>query len=304
MKVLVIGYGSIGQRHVRILGELGCRVAVVSRRAVSFSPCFETVKDAMTGWSPDYVVVASRTHEHGKVVQDLVRYGFQGNVLIEKPLFDKIAELPHHGFAHAAVAYNLRFHPLIIRLGEMLRPPVSIITANIHVGSYMPGWRPDTDYRKSYSAKRAEGGGVLRDLSHELDYSNLLFGSWRRLTAMGGRLGALEIDSDDAYSILMETELCPLVTIHMNYLDLTPRREISININKETIFVDLIGNTLRINDNGETYDVDRDETYRRQHLAMINGEPHGPCTIKEAMETMVTIEAVEKAALTGTWIKR
>jgi len=88
VNALVIGYGSIGQRHARILGELGCRVAVVSRRSIPFSPCFSTLKDALTGWCPDYVVVASRTNEHLKSVQDLARYGFQGRVLMEKPLFD------------------------------------------------------------------------------------------------------------------------------------------------------------------------------------------------------------------------
>jgi len=304
VKALVIGYGSIGQRHARILGELGCRVAVVSRRSIPFSPCFSTLKDGLTGWCPDYVVVASRTNEHLKSVQDLARYGFQGRVLMEKPLFDKVSEIPSHVFTHAAVAYNLRCHPLIMELKEMLKPPVRIITANIHVGSYLPGWRPGTDYRESYSAKKEGGGGVLRDLSHEIDYANLFFGPWRKLTAMGGRLGELEIESDDAYSILMETELCPLVSIHMNYLDQTPRRDIHINTNKQSISMDLIKNRLEINGKGKTHDVERDETYRGQHLAMINGNTEGLCTLKQAMETLVTIEAVEKAALTGTWIKR
>ena len=304
MKTLVIGYGSIGQRHARLLVELGCQVAVMSRRSIEFSPSYADLSEALACWQPDYVVVANRTSEHHQTIEALVQYGFQGRVLVEKPLFDKPSELPAHAFFQAAVAYNLRCHPLLTRLKSFLSDSANLFTASIYVGSYLPDWRPNTDYRQGYSAKKNEGGGVLRDLSHELDYALWLFGPWRKLTALCGHFSPLEIDSDDACSLLMETERCPLVSIHMNYLDRVPRREISVNTDQHTVRVDLIKNTLEINGVQEVFSVARDDTYRAQHQAMLDGNVEGLCTLGEAMETLFTIETAEQAALSHRWIER
>lgn len=304
MKALVIGYGSIGQRHARLLTEMECEVAVVSRRSVDFAPHYFELAQALADWQPEYVVVANRTSEHHQTIESLVQHGFQGSVLVEKPLFDIQSALPTHNFARATVAYNLRCHPLLIKLKSLLDDSAQLVTANIHVGSYLPDWRPNTDYRQSYSAKNDQGGGVLRDLSHELDYALWVFGPWRRLTASGGRLSSLEIDSDDAYTLLIETQRCPLVSIHMNYLDRVPRRDILVNTDQHTVRVDLIKNTIAVDGVQESVTVVRDDTYRAEHQAMLAGNAEGLCTLDEAMETLTTIEAVEHAAASHTWIVR
>ena len=304
MKALVIGYGSIGQRHVRLLTELGCQIAIVSRRSIDFAPRYSDLTQALADWQPEYVVVANRTSEHHQATQFLIKHDFQGRVLVEKPLYDHPSALPRNGFALAAVAYNLRCHPLLTKLKCLLDDSAQLVTANIYAGSYLPDWRPNIDYRQSYSAKRAQGGGVLRDLSHELDYALWLFGPWRRLTASGGRLGPLEIDSDDAYTLLMETQRCPLVSIHMNYLDRVPRREVLVNTDRHTVRVDLINNAIWIDGAQESVNVARDDTYRTEHQAMLAGKVEGLCTLEEALETLVTIEAAERAAASHSWIAR
>ena len=304
MKGLVVSYGSIGMRHARILKQLGCEVAVMSRRAIDFFPRYEDLPQALADWQPDYVVIANRTSEHYQALQILVDNSFSGRMLIEKPLFDKPAPLPQQPFFIAAVAYNLRCHPLLMKLKSFLDGSIKIVTANIYVGSYLPGWRPHTDYRESYSAKKCEGGGVLRDLSHELDYTLWLFGPWRRLTASGGYLSSLQIDSDDVYTLLMETQRCPLVSIHMNYLDRVPRREVLVNTDRHTIRVDLINNTITINGVLESVTAAPDDTYRAEHQTMLAGNAEGLCTLEEATETLLTIKAAEQAAASHTWIER
>lgn len=304
MKALVIGYGSIGQRHARLLKEFGVQVAVISRRPIEFSPYHFDLSVALSRWQPGYVVVANRTSEHYQTIEALAKSGFQGRVLVEKPLFDQVAEPPDFAFSLTAVGYNLRCHPLLLKLKSYLEGSAKIITATIYVGSYLPDWRPDTDYRQSYSAKNSDGGGVLRDLSHELDYAMWLFGPWQRLTAISGHLSLLEIDSDDTCSLLMVTERCPQVSIQMNYLDRIPRREISVNTSHHTFRVDLIKNTLEINGVSETFSLARDDTYRTEHQAMLAGNAQGLCTLAEALETLTTIEAAEQAAKLNTWIVR
>lgn len=304
MKALVIGYGSIGQRHTRLLTELECQVAVVSRRSIDFAPHYSELSKALDDWQPEYVVVANRTSEHHQTMEALVQHGFQGSVLVEKPLFDRQSVLPTNNFSNAKVAHNLRCHPLLIKLKSLLDDSVRLVTANIHAGSYLPDWRPNTNYRKSYSAKKDQGGGVLRDLSHELDYALWLLGPWRRLTASGGRLSPLEIDSDDAYTVLMETWRCPLISIHMNYLDRVPRREILVNTDQHTVRVDLNNNAIAIDGVLESVTVTLDDTYRAEHQAMLTGNAKELCTLEDAMATLETIEAAERAATSKIWIAR
>lgn len=304
MNVLVIGFGSIGQRHARLLNELGCRVAVMSRRSIEFSPQYSDLSEAIEDWQPDYVVVANRTNEHLQAIEVLSEKGFQGRLLIEKPLFDQFLPFPENKFSLVAVAYNLRCNLLMRKLKNLIDDASEIIMASIYVGSYLPDWRKDSDYRQSYSAIKQEGGGVLRDLSHELDYVLWLFGPWRWLTASGGRLSSLEIESDDVYSLLLATNRCPLISINMNYLDRMPSRKILVNTNDYTVCIDLIKNTVDVNGIRETVRLARDDSYRIQHQAILSGNVEGLCTLDEAMETLNTIDAAEQAALSHNWIER
>jgi len=250
------------------------------------------------------VVIANETSEHSQTVHLLTQHDFRGSVLIEKPLFGKPADMPDHNFSQVAVGYNLRCHPLLRRLKSFLEDAGNILTAHVYVGSYLPHWRPDTDYRQSYSAKGEEGGGVLRDLSHELDYVFWLFGNWQSLTAHGGHFSQLEIDSEDAFCLIMETEFCSLVSIHMSYLDRVPRREIIVNTDRHTCWIDQIKNKITFDGNEEFVTVARDDTYRAEHQAMVTGDMEGLCSVEEAMDTLIAIETAKQAALSHNWIER
>ena len=300
MKALVIGYGSIGQRHARLLTDLGHDVAVVSRRDVDADNLFKTIADAVAGFAPDYAVIASRTHEHRNDMATLAESGFKGTLLVEKPIFDTGTEVAANQFAQIFVAYNLRFHPVLVRLKEVLaeRTPHAV---HATVGQYLPDWRPDADYRRGYSAIKAQGGGVLRDLSHELDTLNWMLGGWTRLTALGGHVSGLEIDSDDVFSILFETARCPVVSVQMNYLDSTLRREVLALTDQGTVHADLVRGTLEVDGEIETFTVERDDTYLAQHQAALAGSG-GLCTLAEGLDVMRMIEAAEEAASGRQWV--
>ena len=180
-RALVIGYGSIGQRHARILANLGLSTAVVSRRQVDAETVFSGIAEGVEEFKPDYVIVASRTNEHAGDIETLAATGFSGVVLVEKPLFMTMGSMPANQFARCHVAYNLRFHPLMQALRRHLGGR-AVYAAHCHAGSSLPTWRPGTDYRTGYSAIKDQGGGVIRDLSHELDYVLWLLGGWKKVT--------------------------------------------------------------------------------------------------------------------------
>lgn len=304
-RALVVGYGSIGQRHARILGEMDCQVAVVSRRAIEFIRQHESLDAALAHEQPDYVVLANRTSEHLDTLNRLAGSGFSGRVLVEKPLFDQPRPLPEHNFEQVAVAYNLRFHPLVRRLRDFLLGQRSLVNAHVYVGQYLPQWRPGSDYRLGYSARRAEGGGVLRDLSHELDLCHWLFGRWNRLTALGGHFSPLEIDSDDSFSLLMFTERCPSVTVQMNYLDRHVKRELLVNTAKHTVRIDFVTGAFEVDGRAEVLaPPDRDYTYRAEHAAMLAGETDVACSLEQGLATVATIAAAERAVQAKQWIER
>ena len=119
--------------------------------------------------------------------------------------------------------YQFRFHPGLLRVRELLRAGAvgRAISARLDFGEYLPGWHPDEDYRDSYAAKRALGGGVLLSQIHEFDYLCWLWGLPERLYSTGGRLTGLEIDVEDF--VVTQLEYAPgkpirLATVHLDYL--------------------------------------------------------------------------------------
>ncbi len=299
----MIGYGSIGARHARLLGELGCKNAVLSARQVDYPSAFRSLDAALSDHQPDYVVIANATADHLATLQALSALGYTGRVLVEKPLFSTTCALPEQNFAGLWVGYNLRFHPLIRHVKKLLNGE-AVISVNAYVGQYLPDWRPGTDYRKSYSADATRGGGVLRDLSHELDYLGLLFGSWTRVAAIGGHFSQLEIASDDLFVLLLQSTRCPAITLQASYLDRMVQRHFTINTERRTIIVDFV--TCSVVENGCRIDMkcERDATYREMHRAVLTGETEELCSIDQGNDVMQLIAAAEEASAKKTWVFR
>ena len=302
VNVAVVGAGSIGSRHQRILKQLGHQVSVVS--ANSPDADFRAMSDALERESFDYVVIASQTSQHVIDLLALINNRFNGRVLIEKPLFEKLHTLEENNFSFAAVGYNLRFHPAIVWLKDTLPKLGKLTSANFYVGQYLPAWRPDSDYRKSSSARDISGGGVLRDLSHELDLVQYLFGDWQQLTAVGGKFSDLEIGTDDTFSILMTSAKCNAISVQLNYLDRIKQRYITINGNNGTVSIDLISNTAKFSDLNVKFSVNADDTYVAQHLAVISNDSQNTCSLSEALKVVETIQAIEKSAENLKWINQ
>ncbi|MCJ8007610.1 Gfo/Idh/MocA family protein [Lederbergia wuyishanensis] len=297
---VVIGYGSIGQRHARILSELGHHVAVVSKRNIKHPHLYHNIDKALQKENPDYIVIANETHKHEDTLAELERNGYNNKILVEKPLFS-FANERNFNFSNLFVGYNLRQHPLIKMLYEKIKNK-EVIAVQAYVGQYLPHWRPGMDYTKSYSAKLDFGGGVIRDLSHELDFLQFLFGEWNSLVALGGKFSNLSIDSDDNYAIIYKTKRVPLISLQMNYLDHITQRFVIINTLDETYKADFITNTLQVNDKIYNFDVERDTTYILQHASILNNQTEFLCTFEAGMKTTKMIEAAEKSSMEKVWI--
>ncbi|EGB13998.1 oxidoreductase domain protein [Pseudodesulfovibrio mercurii] len=300
MHALIIGYGSIGARHARLLKDMGHAVACVTRNRECPYPTFSNIQAALEETAPGLAVISTATVEHATNLRALIEAGFTGRILVEKPLFDHPKELTPAPGDNVFVAYNLRFHPLVARTRELLAGH-TILNARFAVGQYLPDWRPGTDYTKSYSASRARGGGVLRDLSHELDLALYLLGDWKRATAMGGHYSDLSIDSDDQFAVLMETAHCPVVGVHMDYLSRSVHRGYDITCADMTLRADFMAGMLTVDGTMEEFPSERDATYRRQLEAMAGDDPT-PCTYAQGLALCELIETLETCAEKQVWM--
>lgn len=300
-KAVVVGYGSIGQRHTRILESLGISTVIVSRRSISDKKSYLTIEAAIISENPDYIVVANETYFHEETLTRIKDTGYDEKILVEKPLFSNRNEEKFE-FSSLYVGYNLRFHPIIQKLYELLKGK-KVTSVNAYVGQYLPTWRPNTDYSKGYSADITKGGGVIRDLSHELDYLHFLFGKWSEITANGGQISDLSIQSDDYYSILYKTDTGINVSVEMNYLDRIIQRDITIQTNEHTYKADLIKQTLQIDNEIIQIKVDRDETYLKQHIALLNNQTEMLCDLQGGIDIVLMIEKAEKCSKEKVWMK-
>jgi predicted dehydrogenase len=298
---VVVGYGSIGARHAQLLRELGLGVAVVSRRKVDHPNRFATIEAALGNGSPDLVVIASRTNEHYADFKALGAASYCGTVLVEKPLFGGDYPLPAHRFERAYIAFNMRFHPLVLAFRKALAGR-KIFALHAYAGQYLPDWRPNADYRTGYSAHKEQGGGVLRDLCHELDLVCWFGGAPRAITALGGKVSDLEIDSEDVFSLLLELQNCPVATVTTNYLDSRLRRTLIAQTDTGTVCADLAALTLTDGDTETSIPSGPNESYLAQLKAVIENDDTLLCPLAGGQSVNSIIDNAERASIQREWI--
>jgi predicted dehydrogenase len=158
------------------------------------------------------------------------------------------------------------------------------------------------DYTQSYSSSAERGGGVLRDLSHELDLILWIFSDWKKTTALGGKISSLKTTSEDIVSFLLETSGCPVVHAELNYTDHNPRRFIRLNGEKSSFWADLVKNKLETENTKETQELKTNFTYQKMHEKILAQDTQGLCTFNEGMKVLDLIEALESALAKKEWI--
>jgi len=296
IRALVVGLGSIGATHVRVLEELGATVEAVSRRASPETATHASIEAALAMGTFDYCVVSSATCDHVADVLALAEAGFAGTLLVEKPVTARSGEFPAEiPFAHVGVGYNLRFHPAVRWLRRQLEGQAALVV-DVAAQSFLPEWRPGRDPRETASGSRSRGGGVLRDLSHELDLMLWLFGEPRRATALGGNLGELGIDAETAVGAVLALERAPVATLRLSYLDRLPERRVRVTTASDTLEADLLSGACRSSGAGERYEIDWTKTYADLHLAMLGPDPAAVCSLGEGLRVVACIEELE-----GEW---
>ncbi|RMZ49959.1 gfo/Idh/MocA family oxidoreductase, partial [Flavobacteriaceae bacterium PRS1] len=259
MKVVVIGYGSIGKRHVKNLISLGIHDIILCRKKAKGNDLglleIENVEEIIK-INPDFVIVSNPTFLHFQTLEFLIQNQF--NILCEKPLlhspeeWNLLKSLLGHYNGFSKIIFNLRYHPCIIKVKEIIASEElgKINFARFFVGQYLPDWRPDINHLESYSAKKGMGGGVVLDLVHEIDIAEYLLGQPQgKIHSIATKVSDVTEDSNDIAEIIYQTSNNEIVNIHLDYLYRGFARNFLISGKEYNLHCDLLENTIQFTGN-------------------------------------------------------
>ena len=325
--MLVVGAGSVGSRHIRNLLTLGAAVSVFRYRQDRVDELkqlgdgirtFSSLQEALTS-DIQAVVLANRPDQHIPVALAAAERGC--HLFIEKPLSSDLADLDRlHRIVRekrlvVEVGCMMRFHPNLLwiraalaegRIGE-------VHGARAVVGQYLPDWRPTQDYRQTYSAHARQGGGVVLDLVHELDYLVWWLGRVESVSAFLGRVSALEISSEDIAQILLRFRSGVIAQVHMDYLRRGYHRCAEVIGSRGTLYWNAISDTVVLRDGaGETTmhttptDFERNTMFLRhmgRFLEAVNGDTEPAVPLAESIHVQEVAMAAHRSSETGRVVR-
>lgn len=276
-RVLVVGCGSIGKRHIGNLKKLGvAEIAAVDsredrraevRERFGVTRLFPSLDEALQQ-PVDAAVICTPTSLHVPPALELARRGV--HLMIEKPIshnldgVDELLKICREKRLVCFVAYVMRFDPSLRKVKQLLddRAVGQVLSVRSETSSYLPYWHPWEDYRTFYMAKKSLGGGAILDESHSLDYVRWLLGEPERVSCLNDRISKLEIDTDDINEMIVRFRSGAVATIHQDLIGRQPQENLEIIGSETTLHWDAKTHTV------ELYGV---ETKKREKV-MYDGE--------------------------------
>lgn len=240
MKILVLGGGSIGQRHIANL------VKLVPRNFISLfdtdknlcnliSKKFKIKSESKLSFSDfDFILICTPPSTHIQLAINGIKNGC--HIFIEKPLshnsvgitsLQKLAKMKN---LLVFVGYTFRFNSGLNNIKKILQKkqlgkPLSV---SAYFGQYLPDWRPKQNYKKNYSAVKRLGGGIIHDSSHEIDYLIWLFGNPKEIQANYVTTDIIKTDVEGIAEIILKFNNNLLGTIHLDFVRREYKRSIEI----------------------------------------------------------------------------
>jgi predicted dehydrogenase len=246
MKGLIFGLGMIGEKHAAILKEkFGADLYTFRSSATSPSitknlQSFEEAEQIF----PDFVLISNATNKHLDTLQQSLKLNCP--IFLEKPIdcsaekLSDVIKMADKTKTPVYVAYCLRFNKTIRFAKDYLanNKPCNISIYNSNNLSLWP-----RKNQQSYSAKFSEGGGVVLDLSHEIDYLDFLSPIKRLVFSNATRNGSVTHDAPDMLVAAFETELCG-ANVNINYHGHYRERGFKIDFDDCTLVGDVRNNKI------------------------------------------------------------
>lgn len=306
-KIALIGCGSIGKRHIRNMAHVLRKRNSEMDLTVIRSGYGKKIDDSLVPYINkvvsdqeeiekdfDIIFVTNPTSLHYETIKKYVDY--TKHMFIEKPIFHSkeccVSDISWKKNGIYYVACPMRYHEAIQWMKKNINID-EVYGGRCICSSYLPEWRPDSDYSKSYSAKKELGGGVSIDLIHEWDYLTYLFGMPEQMMHMQGKFSELDIETEDL-SVYIGRYANRLIEVHLDYFGRESIRNIELFMKEDTIEVDLLTGKIVYKKSKKVVELEstRDGYQIRELEAffdMIEGKQQNFNNVHHAMEIMKLI---------------
>ena len=325
MKVVVVGYGSAGKRHVENLAKIpNVKIIILTKNKIEeksskikiFNSINECIKE-----KPDAVIISNETSNH---ISYAIKFANAGiNLFVEKPLSNslknikKIQEIIKKKHLITQIGCQLRFHKCLKEIKSLLlkKRIGKVISAKVECGSFLPDWHQNENYKKGYSAREDLGGGVLLTCIHEIDYLYWFFGNVENVISITGQYGNLKISADDLSVGVLKFKNNIIAEFHLDYFQKPEFRSCKIIGTKGTIYWDSNSNIVKIyeNEKNKWTEVLKWSKYERNlmfkqelmhFLGCIKKQKHTINPIeKDGVITLKIVLGIKKSARLGKMIK-
>ena len=323
-KLLIVGVGSIGERHVRCFLQTGrvdvticdtnenLRCSVAERYEIAGQ--FKSLDEALN-YGVDAAVIATPAALHIPLAIQTAHEGV--HLLIEKPLsvsmegLDELARICAEQKLTAAVAYVMRTHPALAEARKAIQlkqfgKPLQVVTVS---GQNFPFYRPT--YRDTYYADRASGGGAVQDaLTHFVNAVEWIVGPVDRLLADADHLSLPGVEVEDTVHVIAhhgET----LAAYTLNQHQAPNESTITIACERGTVRISLHSNSWAFMQDPQSEwtvrtfaALERDDLFIRQanaFLDAISGKAEVICTLDEGAATLNVNLAILSALDQTKW---
>ncbi|MEI8083424.1 MAG: Gfo/Idh/MocA family oxidoreductase [Actinomycetes bacterium] len=319
--MLIVGCGSIGKRHARVLNGLGVRDLRAcdpqSEQRESLLAQVPTVRmvetyEAGLADRPDTVLIGTPPWLHIPQAAQAIRAGC--HVLSEKPLsdstdgMDDLVALAAAENKKVMVAHCFRYHDGLLKAKQILEAGRvgRLVSVRALMGEHLPDVRPD--YRSLFSAQH---GGAF-DLMHDIDLAIWYAGlPVKQVYALSGSYSDIGITAPDVAEILIGFEgrgahdRC-LATVHLDFFQRPRRRQIELIGAAGVIIVEFaawdrctvsVYEAAKAAWGHEELVTDRDDMFRaedREFLRAVAEDLPIRCTIAEARKSVEVVLACQK----------
>jgi len=261
MKTLIVGYGSIGQKHAKNLKKMGVSVAGfdINSFKTKLEESYVSYCAGLSQEDIDAVLICTPPSTHIELALQALKSG--KHVFIEKPLsntyegIDELMRIAKEKQLTVMVGYQMRYLAEIQYIKRILKEKQigNIMSIQANCGHYLPYWRPNTDYTKCYTSRSDLGGGTLLDCSHEIDYLMHLFGDIKDVFCNAGILSDLKVDVEDTADILLHFKSGVFGNVHLDLTNQTYTRNCTIVGTEGTIFCDFKEHSVTIQKQNEEH---------------------------------------------------
>ena len=290
----------MGRKHYEVLKKITNNITILTKQKKINHKRITLVKDILK-LDPDYIVISCETIKHYSFIKFIEKNLKNKIILIEKPIMEKFRNLKIKNNKYF-IGYNLRFHPVILFLKKIIKQK-DVNFINLNCSSYLPHWRKNIEYSKSNSALKKKGGGVILELSHELDYIKWLFGSINPIFKFNKKISNLKINTDDILIIFGKIKKNININICMNFFSRYNNREIIIDGKNFSINANILKKRVDIffkNRKKKTIkwaNFKIKQTYLDQHVAILKKKYNQLCSPAEALATLKFIDKIKESTI-------